>query len=100
LDNTTRRAFAKDLTDSRSLIAVTTSDNRSKRDRGPADWLPPNTAHRCEYIGTWVAIEHRWELTIDSREQTAIQRVPDGVFSMGVVRYAEPAGLGVVLSAQ
>lgn len=77
-DEPTRRAFANDLSDPRTLIAVTASSNRSKSDRDPANWLPTNTAYRCDYVGTWVAIKHRWELTIDSREQAAIQRVLNG----------------------
>ena len=77
-DEPTRRAFANDLSDPRTLIAVTASSNRSKSDRDPANWLPPNTAYRCDYVGTWVAIKHRWELSIDTSEKTAIQRVLDG----------------------
>ena len=74
----TRRAFANDLDDPRSLIAVSASSNRSKSDSDPADWLPSYTAHRCDYVGAWVAIKHRWELSIDSREKAAIQRVLSG----------------------
>jgi DNA uptake protein ComE-like DNA-binding protein len=77
-DEPTRRAFANDLSDPRSLIAVTASSNRSKSDRDPANWLPPNTAYRCDYVGTWVAIKHRWELSIDAGEKSAIQRTLDG----------------------
>ena len=77
-DEPTRRAFANDLDDPRTLIAVTASSNRSKGDRDPADWLPTNVAYRCDYVGTWVAIKHRWELSVDAREQAAIQRVLDG----------------------
>jgi hypothetical protein len=73
-----RRAYANDLDDPRSLIAVTASSNRSKSDRDPANWLPSNTAYRCEYVGAWVAIKYRWELSIDSRERVAIERVLSG----------------------
>lgn len=73
-DEARRRAFANDLTDPRSLIAVSASSNRSKSDRDPANWLPPSRAYRCDYIGSWIAIKHRWELTIDSVEQAALQR--------------------------
>lgn len=76
-DNATRRAFANDLDDSRSLIAVTASSNRSKGDRDPANWLPPNQSYRCTYVGKWVAVKHRWALTVDSQEHAAIRRVLD-----------------------
>ena len=36
-----RVAFANDLEDSRSLIAVSAAANRAKGDQGPEDWLPP-----------------------------------------------------------
>jgi len=36
----TRKRFANDLGDSRSLVAVSASSNRSKSDRDPAQWMP------------------------------------------------------------
>ncbi|NJP74121.1 HNH endonuclease family protein, partial [Streptomyces sp. C1-2] len=36
-----REAYANDLGDDRSLIAVTAATNRSKADQDPTDWLPP-----------------------------------------------------------
>lgn len=76
-DDATRRAFANDIDDSRSLIAVTASSNRSKGDRDPANWLPTNHSYRCTYIGDWVAVKHRWALTVDSQEHAAILGVLD-----------------------
>jgi len=35
-----REAYANDLADPRTLVAVTNSVNRSKSDQDPADWLP------------------------------------------------------------
>jgi len=87
-DTASRRAFANDLTDPRTLIAVTASSNRSKSDSDPADWLPTNRSYHCDYVGSWVAIKYRWELTIDMREQAAIQRVLDGC---GELRTSPPA---------
>lgn len=77
-DEPTRRAFANDLSDPRSLIAVSASSNRSKSDRDPAGWLPSHREYRCEYVGTWVAIKHTWELSIDAQERAAIVQVLDG----------------------
>lgn len=71
---TTRQAFANDLAFTGSLIAVTASSNRSKSDRDPAEWLPGNSAYRCTYVTTWIAVKYRWSLSIDSAEKSALQR--------------------------
>lgn len=51
-----REAFANDLGFKGSLIAVSASTNRSKGDRDPAQWLPPNKAYKCTYAVTWVRV--------------------------------------------
>ena len=71
----TWRRFGNDLDDPRSLIAVTASTNRSKGAGDPADWLPPRTQYRCRYTADWVAVKARWELSVDRREQAALELV-------------------------
>ena len=63
-----RQLFANDLSDSRTLIAVTASQNRSKSDRDPSNWIPPNTQYTCTYLAQWVAIKFRWNLSMDQSE--------------------------------
>lgn len=63
-----REAYANDLADSRDLIAVSLSANRSKGDREPDQWMPAKA--RCTYIVDWVAVKYRWKLTIDKKEKT------------------------------
>lgn len=70
----TRQAFANDLGYSGSLIAVSASSNRSKGDRDPAEWLPPNSSFRCTYVLTWIAIKYRWSLSIDPVERGTLQQ--------------------------
>lgn len=65
-----RRAFANDLADPRSLIAVTDDSNVAKSDADPAQWLP--AFERCRYAGEWVAVKIRWGLTVDSAEKNAL----------------------------
>ena len=74
----TWRRFGNDLDDPRSLIAVTASTNRSKGAGDPADWLPPRTQYRCRYAADWVAVKTRWELSVDRREQAAIEALING----------------------
>ena len=73
-----RRAFANDLGNPEALIAVTASSNRSKSDRDPADWLPPNQSYHCTYIAHWMKVKIFWKLSVDEREFQAIRRVAAG----------------------
>ena len=66
----TRQAFANDLGDSRSLVGVTDNVNQAKGDQDPNEWLP--TYDRCRYVREWVAVKHRWRLTVDSAEKAAL----------------------------
>ena len=61
-----RMEFANDLEDSRSLLAVTASLNRSKGDRDVAGWLPVKA--QCAYIANWIAVKSRFDLTVDPTE--------------------------------
>ncbi len=71
-----RRAFANDLGDARSLRAVTSATNQSKSASDPAGWLPATGV--CEFVLDWVAVKHRWSLSIDSAEKSAIGSVLAG----------------------
>ena len=66
-----RQDFANDLSDSRVLIAVTSSANRSKGDQDPKTWLPAKG--KCTYIESWVAVKVRYSLTFDTGELSVIQ---------------------------
>ncbi len=70
-----RQQFSNDLSWPGSLIAVSASANRSKGDRDPADWLPPNPKFHCEYVRAWVIGKGYWRLTIDDRERDAVYSV-------------------------
>jgi hypothetical protein len=73
-----RRAFANDLGDGRSLVAVTDNVNQSKGDQDPATWLPPAASARCRFIGEWVAVKLRWRLTVNSSEKSALTSQANG----------------------
>jgi len=63
-----RAAYANDLTDRRSLLAVTAVSNRAKGDKDPTNWLPPLRSDWCRYVGDWIAVKARWGLTVDTSE--------------------------------
>jgi hypothetical protein len=65
-------AFANDLGVPWTLIGVSEPSNSAKSDQDPADWLPPNDADRCSFIGDWLAIKVRWSLSVDQREHDAL----------------------------
>ena len=65
-----REAYANDLTESKSLIAVSAHANRSKGDQDPAEWQPLKS--RCRYLSNWVAVKLRWSLTVDRAEKSAL----------------------------
>jgi len=67
----TRQAFANDLGDSRSLVGVTDNVNQAKGDQDPATWMPQYD--RCRYLREWVAVKHRWRLTVDATEKSALR---------------------------
>ncbi|WP_448319260.1 HNH endonuclease family protein [Streptomyces sp. CO7] len=73
-----REAFANDLGDARSLIAVTASSNRSKSDQDPAEWLPPAEGYRCTYAVTWTVVKLRWGLAADPAEKEALEGILAG----------------------
>ena len=63
-----RKAFANDTSDSRTLLAVTDSVNQSKSDKDPSNWLPPLQSYTCTYLGNWIAVKVRWNLSMDLSE--------------------------------
>jgi len=73
-----RRAYANDLGDERSLVAVTDNENQSKADQDPATWMPPYKPARCTYLGEWVTVKLRWQLTVDTAEKEALTTLAEG----------------------
>ena len=75
-DRATKKRFANDLDDPRHLIAVTASANRSKGDKGPEAWRPPDESYWCDYADTWMDVKVRWGLTVTSARPWATARRP------------------------
>ena len=69
-----RQAYANDLGDPRSLIAVTARSNRQKSDKDPADWLPIE-GYVCTYVSDWATVKTRWGLTSDAREKDVLSEL-------------------------
>jgi hypothetical protein len=71
-----RTQFANDLTNPQ-LIAVTDNVNQSKSDQTPATWKPPRTAYWCTYSKIWIRVKHRYSLTVNSAEKSALTTMLD-----------------------
>jgi hypothetical protein len=67
----TRKRYANDLGDRRTLVGVTDSVNQSKGDQDPREWLPQYGT--CRYLREWVAVKHRWRLKVDRPEKKALR---------------------------
>ncbi|MFM7773091.1 MAG: HNH endonuclease family protein [Acidimicrobiaceae bacterium] len=63
-----RQAFANDLTDRRTLIAVSDRVNASKSDKDPSNWMPPLKSYWCTYLSDWISVKARWGLSMDQSE--------------------------------
>jgi Metallo-peptidase family M12B Reprolysin-like len=72
-----RKAYANDLGDARTLIAVTAKSAKARGNREPTSWLP-KSASRCGYVTAWVAVKLRWGLTINSAEKTRLAYLATG----------------------
>lgn len=73
-----KQRYANDLNLPQALIAVSASANRSKSDRDPASWLPPDPNYRCQYVRDWQLVKQRHGLSMDAREAATIRSVERG----------------------
>jgi hypothetical protein len=73
-----RTAFANDTSDSRTLLAVSSSSNRSKSDKDPSNWLPSLRGYWCTYLANWVSVKARWNLSMDESEWGRVNNLLSG----------------------
>ncbi|GAA0583967.1 HNH endonuclease [Kribbella sandramycini] len=83
-----RTRYANDLDYAWSLDAITDNVNASKSDKDPAQWLPPLAATHCSYAIHWLAVKHRWQLSIDTTEKSTLTSLLAG--SCGQQSIPEP----------
>ena len=66
-----RVAFANDTY---NLIPTAAGVNRSKGDRDPAEWLPPDPEAWCWYGRRWLRIKAEYRLAMDGEEVAGLAR--------------------------
>jgi hypothetical protein len=72
-----RIAYANDLTDGRTLVAVSATSNRSKGDRDPSNWIPEDDQAVCQFVGDWIAVKARWSMSMDPSEHGRLGNLID-----------------------
>ncbi|CAB4898489.1 unannotated protein [freshwater metagenome] len=73
----TRKAYANDTSDKRTLLAVTDNVNQRKSDKDPSQWVPPLKSYVCTYLGNWISVKARWNLSMDISERGRIKNLLD-----------------------
>lgn len=66
-----REQFANDL-DAPQLHVVTDDLNQEKGDKSPDQWRPPVIGYWPTYAADWVAVKHKYGLTITEAEKNAL----------------------------
>lgn len=69
-DKEKKKAYANDI--DTVLLAVSASENRSKSDKGPEDYMPPDESFSCEYGKKWVDIASKYGISITSGDKKAL----------------------------
>lgn len=69
----TRCLYANFMGNKFHLVASNGIENMRKGDRAPDKYMPPNQAHRCQYLENWLKIKLIWQLKMTPNEVTAIR---------------------------
>lgn len=70
-DKATKEQFANDRI---HLLAVSAKENRSKSDKGPGAYMPPNKDFHCEYSKIWVETASKYQLSISVKDRAALEK--------------------------
>lgn len=68
----TRLAFATDLTHPATHQVVANGFGHNPRQQGPVDWKPASRSSWCAYAVDWIAVKHRWDLTVGDDERAEL----------------------------
>ncbi len=67
-----RHKFANDLSITQ-LVAISVIANRTKGDKSPDQWVPPNTAYHCVYGRAWTHVKFIYDLSVTPKEKDALK---------------------------
>lgn len=66
-----KQEFANDTS---QLLAVSASENRSKSDKGPGEYMPPNQNFQCTYSKMWVNTASKYGVSISNNDKNALEK--------------------------
>lgn len=71
-DKSKKEQFANDV---KNLVLADASENRSKGDKGPSEYLPPNKDYQCSYVSSFTKVIVSYGLTMPRADVNAIREV-------------------------
>lgn len=57
------------------LLSTDAGANRTKGDKGPEAWKPPNQSYWCEYARRWIWIKSDWRLSVNPAEKSSLRQM-------------------------
>lgn len=58
-----------------NLLSTDAGENRSKGDRGPEAWRPPDEGAWCGYSVRWISVKSEYELSVNEQEKSALEEM-------------------------
>jgi hypothetical protein len=96
----TRKAYANDTSDKRTLLAVTDNVNQQKSDKDPSNWVPPLKSNLCTYLGNWISVKARWNLSMDQSEWGRIKNLLNAsCVGLVIAPWSEAPLMGTMLTS-
>lgn len=71
-NKTQRCLYANFMGNEFHLLPVFGRENSMKGDRTPEEYMPPNTAYRCQYLQQWLKVKLIWNLALTESEKDSI----------------------------
>ncbi|MFN7727759.1 MAG: HNH endonuclease family protein [Bdellovibrio sp.] len=68
----TRCLYGNFLGNTFHLISASGRENMRKGDRGPDEYMPPNTKYQCTYLTNWLKIKLIWKMVMFANETEKI----------------------------
>lgn len=58
-----------------NLLSTDSGENRSKGDRGPEAYRPPDESAWCDYSIRWIQVKSAYELSVNEQERAALEEM-------------------------